>query len=204
MDDRKNVSERNGKARLHRFLCGRLPEYRVQRHPLQPEDRWEIAVYLNGKCIGSAVHHRRNEATNLAAAAALRSLRQEEGQVKKLINRTNAERGRTVERAALASLREDGVQLPSWMQGADQATAEQDAGGIDLVIRSDVGDLYLQLKSSIGGARKFEEHGRRRRRIEIVVVHDTADSAAIRRSILAAAERLRNEFLRKRPASSDP
>ena len=48
-------------------------------------------------------------------------------------------------------------------------TRAEDRAGIDLVAASDVGPLYVQVKSSNDGRRRYEQRGRRRFMVEVVV-----------------------------------
>ncbi len=57
------------------LLCGRLPEYRVIRQQGEEHDRiFTVAVYLDGRELGSATGKRKKEAETLAAKKALEKL----------------------------------------------------------------------------------------------------------------------------------
>lgn len=45
--------------------------------------------------------------------------------------------------------------LPKWATAARRATPEEDTQGIDIVVNTDVGALFLQVKSSRMSAREF-------------------------------------------------
>lgn len=72
----------------------------------------------------------------------------------------------------------------SWVRGARAADHREDALGIDVVVFSELGDLYLQVKSSYAGAASWMTSARtadrrRARMIEVVVAHvDTKVMAA--------------------------
>lgn len=56
---------------------------------------------------------------------------------------------------------------PTWMLSARQATALEDRNGIDIVIESDVGKLFIQVKSSKRGRIAFMA---KQRRAEVAIV----------------------------------
>ncbi len=58
-----------------------------------------------------------------------------------------------------------------WYVKARRATKREDQSGIDIVVESSIGPLYVQVKSSPGAAREFS-YRRRRARITVVVVNE--------------------------------
>ena len=105
------------------------------------------------------------------------------------------ERGRSNEVLVLGA-----CQLPSrpaWMCAARAATREEDARGIDVVIESDIGSLYVQVKSSRRGKEAFLQR-RRRAVIAVVVVRPgcTAESALAK--VVGEVGKVRREVLRCR------
>ena len=86
--------------------------------------------------------------------------------------------------------------LPPWAGAARRATDQEDRGGVDIVVDSDVGSLYVQVKSSAGAAKRFLK---RRRRVAVVVVTGTMPESLIRGRLLAALTDLRSEYLSSRP-----
>ncbi len=58
-----------------------------------------------------------------------------------------------------------------WYVKARRAPKREDQSGIDIVVESSIGPLYVQVKSSPGAAREFS-YRRRRARITVVVVNE--------------------------------
>ncbi len=99
-------------------------------------------------------------------------------------------RGRANEQRALAILQR--TAFPAWMKGARAGTPEEDARGIDLVVDSTVGPLYLQIKSSVRGRDKFFEMGYPDR-IRVVIVNEEVQDWRLRVRLLRTVERLWHE-----------
>jgi hypothetical protein len=115
--------------------------------------------------------------------------------IKRLVGKLAAERGRARERHVLAACAL-GVR-PAWMRSARAATRREDHRGIDVVIESDVGKLFVQVKSSIAGKAKFE--GRRRSARIVVVVVDAGDSLeAVLGMVVGGVGEVRGEYVRER------
>lgn len=109
----------------------------------------------------------------------------------------NKDRGTRSEERVLHALSPE--HRPAWMRDVCKATAEQDHRGIDIVLKSDVGDLYIQVKSSRGGQERFDAHPRRRRLpVEVVIVGPKDTDTTIRSKVIAAATRRRNWVFRRR------
>lgn len=108
--------------------------------------------------------------------------------------RLSAQQGKTSEGMALRILREFG---PEWLGECRAATPEEDARGIDMVCGSDVGPLYLQVKSNAAGA---DEHRRKypRSRAEVAIVAERASDDAARAVLLTALGRARERVLARR------
>lgn len=71
---------------------------------------------------------------------------------------------------------------PPWLLSARHASRAEDRAGIDIVLETDVGRLYLQVKSSTRGMLGFLEKKRWRPRIAVVVVRrDDRDDVVLRR-----------------------
>ncbi len=86
---------------------------------------------------------------------------------------------------------------PPWMRTARQATPAEDHDGIDVVIESDVGKLYVQVKSSRRGKAAFEKRRRRVRAVVVVVAGgDTPDK--LLRKVVGQLAALRAQFLSER------
>ncbi len=87
----------------------------------------------------------------------------------------------------------------AWVLDARPATPEEDARGVDVVVTSDIGALYLQSKSSRAGVAKFEAVARKLR-IEAVLVSIYIETTAAR--ALVALQVLRAEIVRERATQS--
>jgi len=93
-------------------------------------------------------------------------------------------RGRAAEERCLLRARDVVAALP-WATGCRKAHGEEDWLGIDIVVESDVGQLWIQVKSSKRGARR----GRARyemRGIDVVVVNETRSDWQVESDIVAA------------------
>ncbi len=102
--------------------------------------------------------------------------------------------------ALLTACIETGEHCPPWMYKVEFANRSQDQQGIDLIVTSDVGALFLQVKSSQIFQRKFEaqhEHyrlqGRRYPILRVVVVSDKLTDSIVLRDALHALHQLRSE-----------
>ena len=108
------------------------------------------------------------------------------------------ERGRASEARVLRACRRK--DRPDWMRAARAATSEEDRHGIDVVVESDVGKLYVQVKSSAVGKVAFQDR-RPRARIAVVVVRSRDSNEDLLRQIVGELSRLRAVFLAKREPS---
>jgi hypothetical protein len=79
---------------------------------------------------------------------------------------------------------------PAWLLGARRASQEEDAGGIDIVVDSDVGPLWLQVKSSVYGKARFLAKAPRPG-IGVVVITPYDPDEAVRAKVYSALGRLR-------------
>lgn len=76
-----------------------------------------------------------------------------------------------------------------WIRGVRAGTPEEDKRGIDLVVTTDVGDLYLQSKSSKAAAVDFMSQ-RRRVMVGAVVVRGNKERVATRALVVLTDLRL--------------
>lgn len=90
-------------------------------------------------------------------------------EVKKILGDLSRQRGRRNEEEAVALLAADWKKRPAWLGEVRLATRAEDRAGVDLVAASDVGPLYVQVKSSNDGRRRYELRGRRCFMVEVVV-----------------------------------
>lgn len=112
-----------------------------------------------------------------------RNLRQ--GQASNLKGRVAEER---VLRAALRLCEET-----DWLYIARLATSKEDESGIDVVVYSSIGKLYIQVKSSHCGARKFRSK-RPLTKVIVVIIDGEMSSVKIEHKVYDALCRLRCYF----------
>ncbi len=112
-----------------------------------------------------------------------------------ILGKESLKRGKTSERHVLEALALPS--RPAWMTGVRRATKAEDAAGIDVVVESDVGKLFVQVKSSRGGKAAFLER-RRSARVAVVVVRVTDAPEAILAKVVGELSKIRAEYLRER------
>jgi hypothetical protein len=105
------------------------------------------------------------------------------------------ERGRRSEERALEACRSDA--RPSWIKTARLAARREDHAGIDVVLETDVGRLFLQVKSSEWGREKFEKR-RRKADIAVIVVRSEDDDAKLLAKVSEALGELRAKYRKGR------
>lgn len=114
----------------------------------------------------------------------------------KAIGQSRHERGFRNEARVVEALSEN---KPAWVKSARISTRHEDHNGIDVVVESDVGSLYLQIKSSVAGANSFEP----RHNVAVMIVrqHDTHER--IRDRAIGHLSNLREKYLKLRQPDSD-
>lgn len=123
------------------------------------------------------------------------------GKIASLLRRIAVERGRTTEERVFNAFQELDAVLPDWFHSIEHSTKKQDWSGIDAVVQTDVGALYLQIKSSQSGKNKFQSQSRRHRHpkpIAVVVVSPADSNEMIRQKGCDALKELRERFLQER------
>ncbi len=105
------------------------------------------------------------------------------------------QRGRTSEQRVLEACQLPG--RPGWMKSARAATRAEDHDGIDVVVESDVGKLFVQVKSSLRGKADFEER-RRRARVAVVVVGAGDAAEKVLRKVVGELAKVRAGYLKER------
>ncbi len=88
----------------------------------------------------------------------------------------------------------DGL-TPVWLLGARICTEEEDAQGIDVVVETDIGPVYLQVKSSYDNAKKFLRRWPQRN-VGMVVVRPQDDQETIFNKALDSAAKQRSQVLK--------
>lgn len=85
------------------------------------------------------------------------------------------------------------VKNPEWLLDARKAPPWLDARGVDVIATTDVGDLYLQIKSSRRGAKTFRRAKKHTPLPEVVVVGSGHSDADVGRRLVAALQKVRQE-----------
>ena len=116
--------------------------------------------------------------------------------VKQALGKIGNERGLENEFKVLNGVR-GASSKPAWYRDVRHATREEDDRGIDVVVYTDIGELYLQVKSSKFRAVQFKRKSRKQMIGMIVVkVKDTLDQLGAK--AFAEVGRLRSQILEKR------
>jgi len=115
--------------------------------------------------------------------------------VAQILGKEAKKRGRISEARVLEALALPS--RPEWMRAFRMATKEEDRAGIDVVVESDVGKLFVQVKSSRRGKAAFVER-RRGARIAVVVVAVTDTPEAVLRKIVGELAKIRAEYVKER------
>ena len=108
------------------------------------------------------------------------------------------------EERVIRSFNESVVAVPIWFRGIDWAPRNLDLDkGVDFVIQSDIGKLYLQVKSSELMANKFRrkqrrKHHRKNKYIAVVVIHESDTDNVICYKVISAVGRKRQKLLAQR------
>ncbi len=83
-----------------------------------------------------------------------------------------------------------------WIYSARLATKEEDSRGIDIVLETDIGQLFFQIKSSYYGMKKFlGKHGNSRTHIAVVILNRFLTEKSFQRKVLEAINYERNAIL---------
>jgi hypothetical protein len=88
--------------------------------------------------------------------------------------------------------------LPYWFYKIFKATKEQDSKGIDFIVLTDIGKIFLQIKSSLRGKQKFLTNKTGRSIIGVVIVKYFQSFETIRVNIIREVEKIRRYLLDKR------
>ena len=116
--------------------------------------------------------------------------------VQTLLGRVANEKGLGKENKVVYAL-ENCLDKPKWLGTSRKATREEDRKGADVICETDVGSLYLQVKSSHHGKEKFETKSRKKA-IEVIVVKYNDTDQFIASKAIALLIKLRVEILKKR------
>lgn len=94
--------------------------------------------------------------------------------------------------AALAELRRGN---PCWYYEHRRATEEEDLAGKDLFVQLDIGEVAVNIKSSVDGM-VYHHHHYRGQRILCLVVHDFDSAADIRHRFCLVMQEERDRFFK--------
>lgn len=114
------------------------------------------------------------------------------------------ERGRKNEQRFLEAMKDDtsSVEMPSWFIRAFHSSRREDLfEGKDATIETtDVGKLFIQIKSSYAGAQNFlkSKHSKHHFFIGVIVIHDSDTIDTIRKNARKILSKLRQDVLNSR------
>jgi hypothetical protein len=106
--------------------------------------------------------------------------------------------GKQRELAALEALRfnEDGM-IPEWIESTSLGTSTEDRAGIDIVVYTDIGKLFLQIKGTEIQVQKFlAKH--RKGNIVPFIVEQTSNIQVLREKLIACLQQERARILKLR------
>lgn len=112
--------------------------------------------------------------------------------VAKLLGKIGQDRGAENENRAMYVL--NTYPKPEWLKDCVKATFEEESESIDIVCHSDVGKLFLQIKSSETG----RINARNSKNRVIVVVNAKMSDMEIHEKIIAGLESMRSHFRKQR------
>ena len=123
--------------------------------------------------------------------------------VRALFRIISFERGEDHEEKVLRVFAERTPDVPEWFRSIRKGTMKQDFNkGIDFVIETDVGKIFLQVKSSRHFAKEFrrgQAEGRYSGYIAVVVLDDDSiTDQQVRARILSRLSLVRNVFVERR------
>lgn len=107
-------------------------------------------------------------------------------------------RGEIAENRVEALLSELDESWPIWVFSGRKATRGEDKSGKDFIFVTDVGKLFIQIKSSIAGVRKFKMMSSPRKMIEPVIVTADIERAEVRSRLIDALYLLRARVFERR------
>jgi Double-stranded RNA binding motif len=154
---------RTPRKQLAAFLegFGLHPSYRVTQSPQRDGmmQTWVIETYVrygvgDSRVLGKGEGRTKRGANDQAANSALRN---ELSRLQILYGRQVQDKGFRAERRVLHAICDPLEPLPMWILGARIATKDEDSHGIDVVVATDCGPMWLQVKSSQSGKKKHEK-----------------------------------------------
>lgn len=116
--------------------------------------------------------------------------------VKQLLGKIANERGSKNEERALVACSHLSLGTLDWISEARLATKEEDKRGIDVVVTSDVGKLYIQVKSSKSGVSTFKKS--KSTKALIGIVNANCNDMTLKRRVQIALMDLRMTVILKK------
>lgn len=101
--------------------------------------------------------------------------------VLKILENIQRSRGFQTEEKFMRAIENGNGNNPDWYNGVSKATNEQDQKGIDFIIHTIFGNIFVQIKSSEAGAKKFLNKLRNQNfRIVVLVIKNDYNEENIR------------------------
>ncbi len=151
---------------------------------------------------------RRNR-SNMRRTSPERLLRyRHNARIERILYEISCETGARTETTVARVLKqlEEKKMLPIWITGwtAHQVGSPEDKRGIDVTVRTDAGEAYLQIKSSLAGREKFEARqkgGRYAKDIVVVVINWRFTDEIVGDVLIEAVRGVRNILLKRAAAA---
>jgi len=108
----------------------------------------------------------------------------------KRITHEEKSKGRRHELKAVAAFKAPFDDVPEWFLNIENASQRLDRSGVDVIVRSDIGKLFVQIKSCEAKAQEFKEKqrlGKYRKNISVAVIKEHFEPAEVRQVIIQAA-----------------
>lgn len=114
--------------------------------------------------------------------------------LRQTIRELSDERGKRAEDLVFQAFGDAAIDAPAWFKGLRRPTPEQDAfQQIDVIVEThDLGELYIQVKSSFTGLKRFTEEYHPAN-VRCIVVMPNQDDSYIRALVYDACNRLRDK-----------
>ena len=115
----------------------------------------------------------------------------------KVLKNIQRSRGFQTEKKFMRAIENGNGNNPDWYNGVSKATIEQDQRGIDFIVHTSFGDIFIQIKSSQTGANKFLKKTKKQKvRIIVLVIKNDYNEENIR-SISFTAIQAEIDFYKK-------
>jgi hypothetical protein len=115
----------------------------------------------------------------------------------KLLKKVAREKGKDGEIRIINSLENNKDNWPQWIIEIREATKDEDKKGCDIVVKTDIGKLYLQVKSSWTGVKDFNSK-RRSKIIATILSRPEEDETKLFNIAIKKLSSMRKEILERR------